>query len=88
MKKQIRAALHSLPWYLGGSLLLTPLFLIPVFGFASMMLYVAYFSDQAYIAIPVGLIPGFLLWVVRQFIRAALWCWWQNHKALVAGHNN
>lgn len=82
-KAEVRKAIKSLPWYLLGGWLFLPLALALFTAGASLMLYVFPFgifnTGEFWIAIASLIGPGLLLWIPRQFFRAALFSWKCNH---------
>jgi hypothetical protein len=76
---QFRLALISLPWYLVGSYLIFPLIAAPFSGGLSLAMYVAPFlmfdpkewRYGGWIMFAAPFLPGLLLWMIRQFFRAA-----------------
>jgi len=66
----MKAALRSLPWYLVGSILISPLILAVFTMGASLNLYWLYFAIPQWF-LPLGATAGLLAWLIRQFIRAA-----------------
>lgn len=78
MQRQLTSAVRSIPWYIVGTFLFAPLLLaLPTAG-GSLAMYLApymMFTGNAKqfwgsFAIMVG--PGLFLWILRQFLRAAL----------------
>ena len=63
-------AMRSLPWYLGGAVLIVPLAGAPFTGGWSLSLYILYFMSPSLLVIP--LCAGALLWIIRQFFRFAM----------------
>lgn len=86
MHPEVKVALKSLPWYLVGTFLFLPLILAPFTFGGSLMLYVigpgglftGKHSDFVWSCIVLS-VPGLLVWVLRQFFRAAVFSWKKNH---------
>lgn len=84
----MRAALKSLPWYLVGSYLLTPLICLPFTVGASLVWYFFPFAQLfnphislTEVSTMTALVtaPGFLLWLIKRFFGAAVEQWKRNH---------
>lgn len=91
MNEEFRKALRSLPWYLvGGWLFLPAVLAIFTFGW-SLALYMApaaLFSDSPgdwKLGLAMLLGPGLIIWIPRQFIRAAIFSWRKNHLVRLPG---
>ena len=86
-KDEVRKALRSLPWYLIGGYLFGPLLLAMFTAGASLLLYLFPFSmfdgypEDLKAGIVSLLLPGLIVWILRQFIRAAAFSWRRNHLA-------
>jgi hypothetical protein len=83
---QFRLALGSLPWYVVGTFLFGPALLAPFTAFASLAWYVAllalFSTNITQVAGAAGMIvvPGLFLWILRQFVRAAVYSYVANRQ--------
>lgn len=88
MHPEVKAALKSLPWYLVGSYLITPaacaIFTLGI----SLTWYFIPFSQlinphitflEVFVGTAFVCAPGFLLWLFKRFINAAVNEWKKNH---------
>lgn len=85
MNDEFRKALRSLPWYLVGGWLFLPAVLALFTAGWSLIIYLApgmLFGDKPndlMTGVLMLLGPGLLIWIPRQFIRAAIYSWKKNH---------
>jgi hypothetical protein len=80
---QLSKALRSLPWYVAFGIVFGPLVAAIFTAGWGLVLYFGYFTKDGIQLLLITAGAGAFIWLLRQFVRAAMYSWRQNHRQIV-----